>query len=234
MVAVLLRARATVPASHLGIVVMLGLASFQVSRLDAFFAIGVVLLLALAVGDLWRRGDSSKKKPPAIPSRSVVLATTVASALIVLAAGTITVRNGTCISMNVDGLPGAEAANFVAQNNLEDRMLTWFGWGQYAICHFSPAIRVSMDGRRETVYSEEQVWKHLRFYFDEPGGRELVSELSPDYIWLPRTLPAVATLRDGGWRPLFEGSRSIILTDRPIGQLQTVSAGSDFRCFPGP
>ena len=234
VVAVVLRARATVPAAHLGIVVMLGLASFRVSRLDAFFALSVVLLLAPAVGELWRRGGSAQKTPSATPSRPVVIAETVAASLIILAAGTITVRNGTCIQMNLDGLPDAEAGDFVVRNNLRGRMLTWFDWGQYAIWHFSPAIQVSMDGRRETVYSDELVWKHLRFYFDGPGGRELVSELTPDYVWLPRSLPAVAALAETGWRPLFEGSRSIVLTDRPHGELQLVSGGGDLRCFPGP
>ena len=236
VVAVLLRARAAVPASHLGIVVMLGLASFRVSRLDAFFALSVVLLLAPAVGALWQRGDTVKKKPSATPSRRVVVATAVATSLVILAAGTVTVRNGTCIQMNVDGLPDAEATDFVVRNDLRGRMLTWFDWGQYAIWHFSPAIHVSMDGRRETIYSDEQVWKHLRFYFDEPGGRELVSELQPDYIWLPRRLPAVVTLTEVGWHPVFEGSDSVILADRPHGPLQpsTVSAGRDPRCFPGP
>ena len=163
VIAVLLRARATVLASHLGVVVMLGLASFRVSRLDAFFALSVVLLLAPAVGELWRRGANPTKKPSVAPSRPAVVVVTVAASLVILAAGTITVRNGTCIQMNLDGLPDAEAADFVGRNDLRGRMLTWFDWGQYAIWHFSPAIQVSMDGRRETVYSDELVWKHLRF-----------------------------------------------------------------------
>ena len=136
--------------------------------------------------------------------------------------------------MNLDGLPDAEAADFVGRNDLRGRMLAWFDWGQYAIWHFSPAIQVSMDGRRETVYSDELVWKHLRFYFDAAGSQDLVSELNPDYIWLPRHLEAVAALGETGWRPVFEGPRSVILTDRPQGELQPVSAGSDLRCFPGP
>ena len=234
VIAVLLRARATVLASHLGVVVMLGLASFRVSRLDAFFALSVVLLLAPAVGELWRRGANPTKKPSVAPSRPAVVVVTVAASLVILAAGTITVRNGTCIQMNLDGLPDAEAADFVGRNDLRGRMLTWFDWGQYAIWHFSPAIQVSMDGRRETVYSDELVWKHLRFYFDAAGSQDLVSELNPDYIWLPRHLEAVAALGETGWRPVFEGPRSVILTDRPQGELQPVSAGSDLRCFPGP
>jgi hypothetical protein len=40
-----------------------------------------------------------------------------------------------------------------------------FKWGEYAIWHLSPAYKVSVDGRYETVYSPEYVDSHIQAYY---------------------------------------------------------------------
>src|SRR4029453_9537739 len=78
--------------------------------------------------------------------------------------------------------PGREAAAHL--QGLSGRLLTTFDWGQYAIWHFGPALRVSIDGRRETVYSATVVQGHLAFERGERDGQTMVAALSPDYAWL--------------------------------------------------
>ena len=58
-----------------------------------------------------------------------------------------------CIDVHAAAtFPEAEAMAFVRDRQLRGRMVTFFDWGQYAIWHKPDALRVSMDGRRETVY----------------------------------------------------------------------------------
>ena len=117
-------------------------------------------------------------------------------------------------------------------------MVTWFNWGEYAIWHFSPRMLVSIDGRRETVYSESVRTKHLGFFFDVPAYRKYASELKADYIWLPIQLPIVASLTQEGWARIFLGSRSILFARPGTAPVAGTASGdavqSAAACFPGP
>jgi hypothetical protein len=98
-------------------------------------------------------------------------------------------------------------------------------------------MRISMDGRRETVYSPDLQERHLRFYFDAPGGATLPADLAADYVWIPRTLPAVHRLDANGWRRLYEGEQSVIFGRVALPEANAgvvLAADSTARLFPGP
>ena len=86
----------------------------------------------------------------------------------------------------------------------------WFDWGEYVSFHFGPALKVSMDGRRETVYSAAMLEAHNEFYRNGPGAREFLERLSPDYVWLPKSLPVSAMIADWGWPKIFETETSTV------------------------
>src|SRR5262249_29887036 len=119
---------------------------------------------------------------------------------------------GRHIAMTGEWLPEREAAAYVRGQALRGTMLTWFDYGEYAIWHFAPAIRVSMDGRRETVYSQETIDSHFRIYRNQPGASAAVDRMNPDYVWVPVTLPVVTALESAGWQRVFSGPRSVILS----------------------
>jgi hypothetical protein len=144
---------------------------------------------------------------------------------------------GRRIVMDGSWLPEAEAAVYVSSHRLQGNMFIWFDYGEYAIWHFWPAIRVSLDGRRETVFSDELRAAHRRIYSDAPGAIEELRRLNPDYVWVPLDLPVVHRLEDAGWLTVFRGPRSIILA--PAGA--TIAAERAVanvipapRAFPGP
>ncbi len=112
---------------------------------------------------------------------------------------------------------GAEALVFFRDSGTHGRLLVWFDWGEYALFHLSPALRVSIDGRRETVYSADLQDRHLRFFFDAPGGAALPKALAADYIWIPKALPAAQRLRSGGWAVAFEGARPVVFARTAAG-----------------
>ena len=84
------------------------------------------------------------------------------SAIVLAVAGWKAQPRLTCVRLDGPWMPEREAGAFIVANALSGRMLTWFDWGQYMIWHSAPQVKVSMDGRRETVYSDTFVAQHLR------------------------------------------------------------------------
>jgi hypothetical protein len=115
---------------------------------------------------------------------------------------------GRRVTMDGSWLPEPEAAAYVSAHHLQGNMFTWFNYGQYAIWHFWPAIRVSMDGRRETVFTDELRAAHGRVYDNAPEAIDEIARLHPDYVWLPVELDDRG--RAAGWS-LHHGPRSTIL-----------------------
>jgi hypothetical protein len=224
----------------LAVAVMLGVGSFRVNRLLAFFALAVATLLARALAAPAGPAETPALAPAAEAdgrSTSRVVSTVVAMAIgVVVLAGALlfSYGNATCVRME-SGYPEPEATRAIMQAGIRGRMLIWFDWGEYAIWHFAPAVSISMDGRRETVYSDEVVRKQFDFYFEPKNRQTILDGLKPDYIWLPANLEVVSALKSDGWTPLFSGDRSVLLARLPHDPLAIPRFGSAARrCFPGP
>jgi hypothetical protein len=133
--------------------------------------------------------------------------------------------------------PEAEAIQFMRERGLQGRMLTYFDWGEYAIWHMAPALRVSMDGRRETVYSERVIADHVQVYLNQPGAETIVGAMKPDYVWLPAQAGILSRLEHRGWQAIFRGPISTILAAKniaPATAASVISGARAPRCFPGP
>jgi hypothetical protein len=128
--------------------------------------------------------------------------------------------------------------SFVREHQLKGRMVTFFDWGQYAIWHKPPGLRVSMDGRRETVYTDRTVDLHLDMYLALQDGLPYLDSLHADYVWVPRELPLAETLsRSALWRPVYRSGRSVIFARPGLAPVNgAIEEGPDAncRCFPGP
>jgi hypothetical protein len=143
--------------------------------------------------------------------------------------------NLSCVHIDPRTSPEADAVPILEAQTRGSRLLVWFDWGEYAIWHLGPRMKVSIDGRRETVYSARVQDAHLRFFFDAPGGSGLARELQADYVWIPQSLPAARRLRADGWVPLYEGPVSVIFARAELASGATVSGARQAparRCFP--
>jgi hypothetical protein len=131
-------------------------------------------------------------------------------------------------------IPDLQAAMFLRdQAAAGTRLLTWFDWGEYAIWQLAPAgIRVSIDGRRETVYSADVLARHWAFYRGAPDGLDYPDQIRADYIWLPVHLPVVSTLRGRGWNVVFESSRSVVFARQARDTNEPVISTRDLLVFP--
>lgn len=222
------RLRGTAAAPRLTVAVLL-VASGAVLRLVTFATVATVMLLAPALGHLVQERAGVERRPmPTAPAVwLVVVALVVGSGAMVLRA---VQHPAACLTSGASWGPDAGMARRLAASGLSGRLLTWFDWGEYAIWHLGPRLQVSMDGRRETVYSPRVRAWHDRLYWARDGWQEALAELDADYIWLPTRLPVVAYLRTSRWAVLAESDMSIVLGRLPGTLPQAAAPGT--ACFP--
>ena len=214
--------------------IVLAALSAMVARVQAFFALGVLFLVGPAVTRAFQAARAIEVTPAGRPSSRVMAAFAFG-----IAAAALMVTTTNLTHLRIDGrwTPEAGGVSFLNAQPGGRRVLLWFDWGGYALWHLSPRMRISMDGRRETVYSSDLQDRHLRFYFDAPGGASLPTDLAADYVWIPRTLPAVHRLDAGGWRRLYEGQQSVIFGRATLPEANArvvLAADPEARFFPGP
>lgn len=218
--------RVTIPPTHLIATVLLTVLSFKVLRLVPFAAVTAVGL----VGPLLHRAPASKAAPPATgPLALAILAAFVLAAVVV--GGEVGRRNLSCLRSRLPWAADADAARFILHAGLSGRMATYFDWGEYAVWHL-PGIRVSMDGRRETVYSDAVLNLHSTIYFGRPGWETALNQLNPDFIWLPTTIPVVNQLPSLGWKLAFRTARSAVFTRTPVSMPPPAAVSQPDACFP--
>jgi hypothetical protein len=220
-----LRHRERVPLAHLCVVITLGLAAIKVSRLDAFFGLAAVFLLVRVFPTSERRRASAEAGSRAFQ---------VTAAVSVIAIAIVATSHLRHLEIRPEMMPEPASVDFVIDHHLHGRFLTWFDWGQFAIWHLADhSVRISMDGRRETVYSDAVVNEHLRFY--DGIDQNYARRIHADYAWLPLGLPAVKALQAEGWKLAFQGPVSVILTAPQTAAIpELVVSWTPSRDFPGP
>jgi hypothetical protein len=132
-------------------------------------------------------------------------------------------------------LPDSNVARAISAANLSGRMVTYFDWGEYVIWHFGPKLRVSMDGRRETVYSERVLDEQRKVAYGDPGAMTRLQAISPEYAWLPQGLTdrAKPWFASHGYRIDVNTPTSFVAVRNDLPRIQSVAAGAA-PCFPGP
>ena len=183
---------------------LLAVASFRVGRMVPFFSLSVSILLLPALAAS-RIGQAS-------PAWWMRVAAPVMAGLIVWGGASVQgkARQVACF----EPLPvlelDPEAGAFLRANAFSGRLLVWFNWGEYAIWHFAPALKVSIDGRRETVYSQRVLAAHQAILAGGPEAKSFFDQLAPDVVWLPSRALVSTMLPGWGWRPAFATSISTV------------------------
>ena len=130
------------------VLAMLAYASARVMRIESLFVTASVVLLAPAIRARWPAGQRAMPRAAAMAAGAALV---IAPIGVFAATRFHSVR---CIEIS----RGVSLPDVVAMRVLEratsGRAVTFFDWGQYAIWHLGPRVKVSIDGRRETVYSD--------------------------------------------------------------------------------
>jgi hypothetical protein len=197
---------------QLAIAALLGMATVRVSRVDAFLQLAIVFACAPAIAETLNSIERRLRGSPRLAQMSSVYEWSAASIAFVTLASVGS--HITRITVEGDWMPDAEAMRYIRVHVRDVRLVTWFDWGEYAIWHLSPnRVVVSMDGRRETVYSDRVLRDHFAFYRnDGDEAWRYPDRIGADRVWLPTKLPVVAALRAHGWHVEFETATSTLLS----------------------
>ncbi len=205
-------------------------ASLWVDRLGPLFAIVSV--------PLWR--DAWSSEPVSAPADTrpthaaarptaplwVVDAAAVSAVWLVVAGGA-----ARCLPIQGAWVPDLEAAALLHSAS-PGRLVVPFDWGEYAIWHFGPALRVSMDGRRETVYSQPTIALQDAVMSGSPEGVAYLLREKPEYIWMKSDATAVRDALGGaGYRVDISTARSFVASRVDVPALHAAAATMP-ACFP--
>jgi hypothetical protein len=91
------------------------------------------------------------------------------------------------------------------------RLAVHFGWGEYVIWHLGPRVQVSIDGRRETVYSDSVYRSYLAFETGTGDWRRHIEEPAAELALVKRSGTS-SNLLDMAedWSRVFESSTSVL------------------------
>lgn len=110
-------------------------------------------------------------------------------------------RNLTAIRVD-ETYPVAAVAALKA-SGATGNMVVPFDWGEYVIWHLGPQVKVSIDGRRETLYSDDVRQADIRF---RSGGKDWDAALKPaDLAMVTRHSPPDKLMRaKADWVLIYE------------------------------
>ena len=136
----------------------------------------------------------------------------------------------TCLPIADDWAPDRTAAAQLRGHG--GRLWTTFDWGEYTIWQFGPALRVSIDGRRETVYSDSVIAWHRNVESGDEATIARLVRLGPEYVWLrSKLLPTRRALVTHGYRVDVDTGASFIAVRADLPVL-SASASPLPACFP--
>ena len=218
------------PIERLAMTAMLAYSALRVARTAPLCVVAAAVLMRPSV--VATRFNVPLTFDP--PSRSALRGLAVALLALAVISGAVMTRLARCIPIAGDWSPDLVAGQALIDSNVRGKMVTWFDWGEYALWHLGGGgLRVSMDGRRETIYSDTVLEEHFALYEGTPQGIAYLQRLDPDYVWLPASKTRVRDwLAAHGYRMDVNTTQSFVAVraDRPtvVARDSPIDA-----CFPG-
>ena len=219
-----------------GVIAMLAFSSARVMRIAPLFVACATVLLSP-----WFRArfpTRAGRLPAVAPTGAKVEDQRIAAVSLFVAALVAAIFVGskslTCVRTEGTWIPDAEAAS-VLEHAPPGRLVTFFNWGEYALWHFGPRLRVSMDGRRETVYTDTRLLEHDAIVRGTDLAFSTLAGWNAEYVWLPaRSSATRAWLLANGYRLEKETSRSFVAVrqDLPVLTGATEHSPQGPTCFP--
>ncbi|MFB6346417.1 MAG: hypothetical protein ABEK50_11710 [bacterium] len=125
-----------------------------------------------------------------MPSTSVTtgeVRTPVTVLVIVTVLGVLGAFGG--FSTNPDYYFPEDSVDYIKKNQLRGNLAVPFNWGQYCIFHLHPAIKVSLDGRYDTVYPLRVFEDFELKAFNGREWRRIFKKYDTDLVLVPRESP---------------------------------------------
>lgn len=219
---------------RLAIILLLGIGGVRVNRIAPLWVAATAVLLSPTL-TAWSAAVPKQWWTFRVSTRPAVALLMIPGLCAVLAAGLEVRRAVRCIGIAGSWVPDPVAGATLSSAPLRGTMVTSFEWGEYVLWHLSPGVRVSIDGRRETIYTEEVLQKYGELFRQTPSGIAYLRTLNPTYVWMPA---ALTRLRDAlvqdGYRLDLETKQSFVAVRRDAPLVRATGPAPGARCFPGP
>jgi hypothetical protein len=180
-------------------------------RHSPLFALGLVIFAGEHMADAASRmfarregeGESAPFAPPAWMSVTFIV--------MALACVGLTVPYLRQVIVDRESFP-VEAVRTIAASGVRTNMATEFAWGEYVLWHLGPGVKVSTDGRRETVYSDAAYEQTLQFMYGYDKWDAVLDHPGVDLALVPtRTWPTFNLMRlKPGWTLISRDDRSAL------------------------
>jgi hypothetical protein len=213
------------------VLAMLAYGGLQVMRIGPLFLLAALMLTSPVLARRW----------PLAPASSVsrrTMAENLVGVMMVAIPAFVALRVGAFALGCIPPLPGArvDPAPVVSLKAAEPgRLVTSFNWGEYAIWHLGPRLLVSIDGRRETVYSAARLADDQAIVTGQPSGLAVLDDWRAEYIWLPVSSETTrAWLAENGYRIDIQTARSFVAVRDDLPRLPRLRevAVAQTPCFP--
>ena len=105
------------------------------------------------------------------------------------------------------------AVAFLRDQGARGNLYNPLWWGAYITWELYPSVRVSMDGRNVSLFSDEMVLENMKFYTDDVHQADIEVPLryATDFLVVPTDAPVLSRLlADSRWRRLYADSGSVL------------------------
>jgi hypothetical protein len=215
------------------------LLTFMSNRHYPLFALTLLVAGGEHVADVWGRLMPTLDSRRAA-SRGLAAASLAAAVLWVALA----VPRLNCITINAQYFPfPSRAVALLKQSGFRGNLAVPFAWGEYVLWHLGPGAKVSIDGRRETVYSDEVYRETLDFERGTGLWDALLKSSVTDLVLTQIGSPTANLMsRRDGWLPLYHDTFCVLFIRKGHSSLERILAlpvpgppdNGDGLCFPGP
>lgn len=140
------------------------------------------------------------------------------------------------------GFP-ARLVALLRASGVRGNMAVPFDWGEYVLWHLGPQVKVSIDGRRETVYSDDSYRESLDFEHGTRVWNALLTNSSTDLVLAASASPTTNLLSHAdGWQPVYQDEFCTLFArsgypDLPrilSAPVPALPANGQDLCFPAP
>jgi hypothetical protein len=203
------------------------------------FAIATVIFTGEYVAETWNRLPGDRKSAARSPERALSIMSVGGGALFLA----FSLPNYVCIPI-VPRLVGpfpARGVSLLKRTSLEGNLVCHFNWGEYLIWHLGPRIKVSMDGRRETIYSDAVYDENSRFQQGVGDWDAILRRPDTDLVLLPNGAPPSNLLMlRSDWTRVYQDAMCSLFVRRESflrAQLEGIDSADipvdgDGLCFP--
>jgi len=128
----------------------------------------------------------------------------------------------------------ASACEFMKQHQQRGNILNTFEWGEYLIWNMAPGSKVFIDGRYDTVFPLEIVYKFALFNFNLDGGDAILKEFPNDYVLIkPDSRSRKLMDARADWKLIYEDAASRLYARRDSAAARIAGAPGTGIAQPG-